>query len=76
MGISPWDVRMTLMELLGQKDNRIQVEVHGTVVMSPAHAKMFFEALKKTIQNYEEQYGEIDVSKIRAALTSLSPSLP
>jgi hypothetical protein len=70
LGISPWDVRMVLMEILGQSENVVQSRVHGTVTMAPAHAKMFMEALKTTIQKYEDAYGEIDVSKIKEAITT------
>lgn len=70
LGISPWDIRMALMEILGQREDVVQARGHGTVTMSPAHVRIFLEAVKTTIQRYEDQSGEIDVSRIKELLTS------
>jgi|GEM_PF-946813 hypothetical protein len=40
---------------------------HGTVVMSPTHAKAFLEAFQSTIKQFEEKFGEIDLGRIREA---------
>jgi len=41
------------------------VKNHGTVVMAPAHAKAFLEALQTTVAIYEEKFGEIDLARIK-----------
>jgi hypothetical protein len=67
MGISPWDVRIKLGEVVGQgADGRPQAKHLATILMAPGHAKAVLEALQKTVQTYEEKFGEIDLAKIRA----------
>jgi hypothetical protein len=73
MGISPWDVRIKMGEIVGQaEDGRPQVKHLGTLLMAPAHAKAVLEALQKTVNLYEEKFGEIDLAKIRAG-SAISP---
>lgn len=68
-GLSPWDVRMIIKEMTGPPvDNEAVIIHHGTIVMSPAHAKVFLGALQRTMTMYEEKFGEIDVSKIKETL--------
>jgi Protein of unknown function (DUF3467) len=76
LSISPWDIRFTLMEALGLTGDTVAVVIHGSVAMSPAHAKVFMEALAQSVKSYEEKFGEIDVSKIKEALSPAPPSLP
>jgi hypothetical protein len=59
MGVSPWDVRMKIGELMGQKDNVAIVKHHGTIVMAPAHAKAMF--------------GEIDLARIQQEVAKTNP---
>jgi hypothetical protein len=71
MGLSGWDVRMKLGEIVGQaEDGRAIVKNLGTIVMSPAHAKAVLEALQKTVRIYEEKFGEIDLARIQAGGTA------
>ena len=73
MGFSSWDVKIKLGEIAGQRDDgRLQVKHVGTILMAPGHAKAVLEALQKTIRLYEEKFGEIDLSKIRAAASPVS----
>jgi hypothetical protein len=66
MGLSAWDVRVKLGEILGQKDGgNLIVRNHGMIVMAPAHAKAFLEALQTTVSLYEEKFGEIDLARIK-----------
>jgi len=66
MGLSAWDVRIRLGEIVGQKpEGALMVKNHGTVVMAPAHAKAFLEALQTTVAIYEEKFGEIDLARIK-----------
>jgi hypothetical protein len=67
MGLSAWDLRIRVGEILGQKpEGNFVVKNHGTIVMAPAHAKAFLEALQTTVAIYEEKFGEIDLSRIKA----------
>ena len=68
IGLSPWDVRIKLMEGLGGEAGVLEVMVHGTVVMSPLHAKAFLEALQRTIHIYEDNFGPIDISRVNEQL--------
>lgn len=63
-GFTAYDVRLKIMEV-GEQPG--QYRVHGIVTMTPAHAKILSEVLQGTIRNYEERFGEIDVSKIKEA---------
>lgn len=68
MGLSAWDVRIKLGEISSQKpDGNLVVKNHGMIVMSPAHAKAFLEALQTTVSLYEEKFGEIDLARIKDA---------
>ena len=69
MGISAWDVRIKLGEIvgLGEEPNSIAAKHIATVLMAPAHAKAFYEALGGTLKLYEEKFGEIDLERIRGA---------
>ena len=68
MGLSAWDVRIKLGEILSQKEGgNLVVRNHGMIVMAPAHAKAFLEALQITVSMYEEKFGEIDLARIKEA---------
>lgn len=76
---SGWDVRINLMENIPPQDGKPVMLVHGSVVMSPVHAKAVLMALTKSIGQYEEKFGEIDAQKIidfqsLSAQTSIPPS--
>lgn len=62
--LSGWDVRINLLENIPPMEGRPIALVHGSVVMSPVHAKAFAQALSKAMAQYEERFGEIDVQKI------------
>lgn len=72
MAFSAWDIRIQIGEVLGQKDGELVGKNLGTVVMAPAHAKAFLEALKTTMSLFEEKFGEIDMARIKEA--GFSPS--
>jgi|SRR5271157_1750012 len=74
MSISPWDVRIKLMEAFDNEGSVLIVKKHGIMVMSPVHAKAMLEALEKTVHMYEEKFGEIDMSKVNEAIKSASLS--
>jgi hypothetical protein len=75
MGFTPWDIRFKLGEIvgLGSQSNSVQAKHIATVLMSPGHAKAVFEALERTIKLYEEKFGEIDLAKVKAAMSPPSP---
>jgi hypothetical protein len=76
MSVSPWDVRIKLLESFDNDGIIPVVKKHGVMVMSPAHAKAMLEALEQTVRIYEEKFGEIDLTKIKEAIKAASPSLP
>lgn len=59
-----WDIRINFMENVPPQGGKPMAIVHGSVVMSPAHAKAFLQGFKQTIDLYEEKFGEIDTQKI------------
>ena len=74
MGITPWDIRIKLMEHVDSEGITPIVKKHGAIVMSPVHAKVMLAALAQTVSNYEEKFGEIDLTKVNEAIkASLSP---
>jgi hypothetical protein len=70
--LSGWDVRINLMENIPPMGGRPTALVHGSVVMSPVHAKAFQQALKKAIDQYEEKFGELDVQRVLDAQNALT----
>lgn len=62
--LSGWDVRINLMENIPPMGGKPIMQVHGSVVMSPVHAKAFLQGLAKSLGQYEEKFGEIDVQKV------------
>jgi hypothetical protein len=62
IGLSPWDVRINLMENTGTS-GKLELLVHGTVVMSAIHAKALLAALQQTLSVYEEKVSELDFKK-------------
>jgi len=70
--LSPWDMRINVMENIPPKEGQAQLMVHGSVVMSPVHAKALLQALAQTITLYEEKFGELDVQKILAAQKAMA----
>ncbi len=71
-----WDVRINFMENIPPEGGKPIAMVHGSVVMTPAHAKAFLNGLKQTIDLYEEKFGEIDNQKIIEALKTGFPVDP
>lgn len=63
-GYSPWDIRLVIKEMTDVVEEKPVIKKHGTIVMSPAHAKAAVEALQRAISIYEAKFGEIDLSKI------------
>lgn len=59
MGISPWDVRMTLGHVLEREPGIAINEDQVTIVMTPSMAKALLENLAMTIRAYEQAFGEI-----------------
>jgi hypothetical protein len=65
LNLTIWDLRMQIMEIVGKDDDdSLLVKPHGTVTMSPLHGKALLRALESTIKQYEERFGEIDMSKL------------
>ncbi len=77
MSATPWDIRIKLMEMYDADGTTPLVRKHGVLITSPMHAKAMLEALRITVQKYEEAFGVIDLEKIQTAIkTATSPSLP
>jgi hypothetical protein len=64
MGITPFDIRISLGELVGMDGSNVVIQRHGTIVMAPAQAKIFLVSLQQTIATFERQFGVIDISKV------------
>lgn len=73
-GYSPWDIRLIIKELVEARDQQTTFVTHGTIAMSPVHAKAALEALQKTVAIYEEKFGEIDISKIKEVTEGVTHS--
>ena len=61
MAVSPWDIRITLGQIVEHTPNGQINEDHVTLFMAPAQAKAFLHAFTITIQKYESMFGEINV---------------
>ena len=62
--MSGWDVRINFLENVPPQEGKPISVVHGSIVMSPVHAKAFLHAFSNTLRQYEEQFGEIDAQKV------------
>jgi hypothetical protein len=58
MGISPWDIRVTLGQVVEIDAGQVN-EDQVVVIMSPALAKLFMKNLTTTVEKYEEIFGPI-----------------
>ena len=76
MSVSPWDVRIRLLESFDNEGSVPVVKKHGVMVMSPVHAKAMLEALEQTVHIYEDKFGEIDLTKVKDVIKAASLSLP
>jgi hypothetical protein len=77
MSATPWDIRIKLMEMYDADGTTPLVKKHGVLITSPTHAKAMLEALKTTIQKYEEAFGIIDLERVQSAIkAATSQSIP
>ena len=74
IGFTPWDLRLKFREIVDVKENRPVVNFHGTVVMTPAHAKVLLSALQRSISMYEERFGTVDLTKVLEVVTVSDPT--
>lgn len=72
MSVSPWDIRIKLMEIVGNEGKLPLIKGHGTVVMPPIHGKSLLTVLESTIQKYEDTFGSIDLTKVHEAIQAAS----
>lgn len=75
LGVSPWDIRLVFGQVM-ERDGKPLNEDAITVIMAPAQAKAFLNALTTTIQKFEEAFGEINdpsprILAARAARTAI-----
>ena len=56
---SVYDLTMDMGVIVGVKGGKIETRVLQRIVMSPSHAKVFLEILKKHVEVYEETFGPI-----------------
>jgi hypothetical protein len=75
VGFTPWDIRLVIKEIVDVLDQKPVIVKHGTIAMSPPHAKAMLEAMQRAIAIYEEKFGEIDLTKIKEAGAIAQPAL-
>ncbi|MDR3750533.1 MAG: DUF3467 domain-containing protein [Terracidiphilus sp.] len=62
LAIAPWDIRIIFSEIVTtSKPGEAFNVLRAHIVMNPAHAKALVDALAKTIEAYEKQFGEIKI---------------
>jgi hypothetical protein len=59
VGISLYDVRLLLNDVVSASKSRINVEEQAAIVMSPEQARDVSEALKHALAQYEDRFGPI-----------------
>ncbi len=64
---SAFDIGITFGEILGIEGDRLIVEQHVKVIMSPLHAKLLFNVFRNTLKQYEATFGEIKPPTLKAA---------
>ena len=71
--VTPWDVALLfgsiqLPEAIAGKigeSTKSPIRIDAAVIMSPQHAKATAIALQKVVTEYEKQYGEIGLPKVK-----------
>lgn len=59
-GISPWDIRFSLGQVVERTPTESVNQDVVTVIMAPGHAKAFLAQVSKAIQAYEDSFGPIN----------------
>lgn len=54
-----FDIHIRLNRIVETTEDEARVILHGTVVMSPQHAKSFAEILNRNLAVYEQEFGAI-----------------
>jgi len=57
--VSPWDIRITVGNIVDLGSGEGAIEDSVTLVMSPEHAKAMVKTLSSSVEKYEELFGEI-----------------
>ena len=60
---SNFDIRLTFAEIESSDGSAITVIEHGTVTMSPQHAKAFSANFAQAVRQFESLYGAIEMPK-------------
>jgi len=58
-GFTPWDVRVTLGQVIEPEISTTQTEEQVTFVMSPQHFKAMLNVLNKVLATWETQFGQV-----------------
>jgi hypothetical protein len=69
MANTPWDIQMLFGSVRALNVGQAITEPLVSVIMSPAHAKAMSQILRHQIDNYERQFGPIQVNLGAAAAT-------
>lgn len=60
IAFSPYTISLELAQLIPpDNSNMSKAKVVDRIVMSPGHAKAFYEVLGQNLKNYESHFGEI-----------------
>ena len=58
-GFTPWDIRVTLGQVIEPEISKTQTEEQVTIVMSPHHFKATLKVLNKVLATWESQFGHV-----------------
>ena len=64
-GTSPWDVTLFFGRIMTADPNEVYIEHRMAVTLSPQTAKVLSDFLRRNIEAYEQQYGEIRYTPIQ-----------
>lgn len=54
-----FDIKLIFSTVLNASESELNVLQHGSVTLSPQHAKVFLRNLTRAVGDYEKNYGEI-----------------
>jgi hypothetical protein len=74
MANTPWDIQMMFGSLRGINVGNAIAEPLVNIIMSPVHAKVMSQILRKQVERYEAQFGAIQLNLAAATDTPMADS--
>jgi hypothetical protein len=61
VGINAYDIRMGVGLVIGNKNNKLQIQEQATIIFSPQHAKEVARVLLANVEEYEKKIMKLEM---------------